>query len=258
MLNEIAYFVREYMGTGLIVVLYLFCLLYLCVKEERKYIRVVFICIPICIFLLFFNPLFYEMVDRTAGNEVYYRVLWLLPLTAGIAYTVCHICGRLEGKKKFAVAVSAAVIIIVSGKCVYDSPYFGKAENKYHVPDSVVHICDSIIVPGREVMAAFPGELLHYVRQYTAFVCMPYGRESLVERWDASSELSRAMERNPAVLEELAPLVSEENCHYIILREGKEILGNPRDFGWEIFGRTDGYVIYRNTEVPLVIPEIDN
>lgn len=254
MWNEITHIVREYMGTGLIVVLYLFCLLYLCVKEERKYIRAVFICVPIVILLLFFNPLFYEMVDMTAGSETYYRVLWLLPLTAGIAYTVCHICGQLKGKKKSAVAVSAALIILVSGKCVYDSPHFGKAENKYHVPDSVVHICDSIIVPGREVMAAFPRELLQYVRQYTTFVCMPYGRETLVGSWHASSELSETMERTPAVLEELAPIVSEENCHYIIFDEEKEILGNPRDFGWEIFGRTDGYVIYRNTEVPLVIP----
>ena len=258
MWSDITVSFREYMGQGMIVVLYFFCLIYLFVKEDRKFVRVVFICVPVCILLLYFNPLFYSIVSRTAEDEIYYRILWLLPLTAGIAYTACRMYGELKGRMKYAAAAGAVAIIMLSGRCVYDSPYFVKAENKYHMPDSVVHICDSIIVPGREVMAVFPRELLQYVRQYSALVCMPYGRETLVERWYASNELSRAMERNPAVLEELAPLALEAGCHYIILEEEKEILGTPRDFGWEIFGQTDGYTIYRDTTVPLVIPEMNN
>ncbi len=40
-------------------------------------------------------------------------------------------------------------------------------------------------------------------------------------------------------------------CHYIVLREDKEILGEPKDYGWEFFERTDGYVVYRNVKMPL-------
>lgn len=245
---------REYMGTGLIVALYFFCLLYLFLQEERKYVRAILLCVPVFILLLFFNPLFAEIVQKTSDEEIYYRILWLLPLTAGIAYTACHIYGRLRGKRRYAFLAGAVLIVMLSGKCVYGSLFFVKAENPYHVPDSVVHICDAIIVPGREVQAAFPREMLQYVRQYTPFVCMPYGREVLVERWDMPSDLSQAMERDPVDLEELAPLARERQCHYIILGEGKEILGELQDFGWEIFGQMDGYVIYRDTGVPLVVP----
>lgn len=254
MLKEIMAIFREYMGTGLIVALYLFCLLYLFLQEERKYIRAIFLCVPVLILLLFFNPLFAGIVRKTSDDEIYYRILWLLPLTAGIAYTVCHICGKLRGKRRYAFLAGVVLIVMLSGKCVYDSPPFAKAENRYHVPDSVVHICDAIIVPGREVQAAFPRELLQYVRQYTPFVCMPFGREVLVERWDMPNELSQAMEQEVIDLEELVPLARKWQCHYIILREGKEILGELRDFDWEIFGKMDGYVIYRDTGVPLEIP----
>lgn len=242
---------REYMGTGLIVILYLFSLIYLFLKEEKKYVRVIFVLVPIGVLLVYFNPLFAEVVYRAAGEEIYYRILWLLPLSIGIAYTVCHIYSHTEGKRRMVFAICAAAVIIFSGRSVYDSPFFSKAENSYHVPDSVVHICDAIVVPGREVMAAFPFELVQYVRQYTALVCMPYGREMLVERWHHINDMAMAMERNPVDLEELMPLANENRCHYIILNEEKKILGDPQDYGLELFGQTDGYVIYRNVSEPL-------
>lgn len=253
MQSDVLTLFREYMGTGLIVILYLFSLVYLFLKEEKKYVRVTFVLVPIGLLLVYFNPLFAEIVYKAAGEEIYYRILWLLPLSIGIAYTVCHIYSHTEGKRRMASVLCAAAVLCFSGKFVYDSPFFSKAENSYHVPDSVVHICDAIVVPGREVMAAFPFELVQYVRQYTALVCMPYGREMLVERWHHVNDMAEAMERNPVDLEELMPLANQNRCHYIILSEKKEILGNPQDYGLELFGQTDGYIIYRNVSEPLEI-----
>lgn len=249
--NDTLTLFREYMGTGLIVILYLFSLVYLFLKEEKKHIRAMFVLVPAGLLLAYFNPLFARIVYGAAGEEIYYRILWLLPFSAGIAYTVCHVYGHAEGKQRMAVVFCAAAVIACSGKFVYDSPFFSKAENSYHVPDSVVHICDSIIVPGREVMAAFPLELVQYVRQYTPFVCMPYGREMLVERWNHVSDVAEAMGRNPIDLEELMPLANQNHCHYLIFSEEKEILGAPQDHGLELFGQMDGYVIYRNLSEPL-------
>lgn len=253
MWNDVITLFREYMGTGLIVILYLLCLVYLYLKEEKKYIRLLFVGVPVCLLLLYFNPLFAEIVYRFAGDEIYYRILWLLPMTICIAYTICHICARIDEKKQMTFLVTIALVLVLSGKYIYSNPHFGKAENRYHVPDSVVNICDSIIVPGREVMAVFPRELLQYVRQYSAFVCMPYGREVLVERWNWNIELETAMEREVVDLEELVPLACESGCHYIILPENKELRGNPPEYGLEIFGQTDGYIIYRNTSQVLEI-----
>ena len=74
------------------------------------------------------------------------------------------------------------------------------------MPQAVVDICDAIQVEGREVMAVFPKEMLSFVRQYTPLVCMPYGREMLVERWNADNPLYDAMEAEVLDMDVILPL----------------------------------------------------
>ena len=254
MWNDVVVLFREYMGTGLIVVWYLLSLIYLFVKEKRKPFRVLFLYVPVILLLLYFNPLFAQIVYGVAGSEIYYRILWLLPFTVVIAYTCVQIYGELRGFKKGLWAMTAAMLLMVSGKFIYDNPYFHEAENLYHVPGSVVNICDAIEVPGREVMAVFPIELVQYVRQYSPVVCMPYGREIMVERWNNFNELYDAMEAEKADLAWLAPLAKEASCHYIILRKDKEVIGQVEDYDWVYFGETQDYIIYRDIDIPLEIP----
>lgn len=244
---------REYMGTGLIMIFFLVSLIYLWVREKRKYVRILFIYMPVILLCLFFNPLFISLAYDMAGEEIYYRILWLLPITVNVAFSAVTLYGQLSGKSKGFFALAAAVGIMVSGSYIYSNPYFQKAENLYHVPDCVVHICDAIVVPGREVQAAFPLELVQYVRQYEPTVRMPYGREITVERWYYQSDLLNEMECDTIDLSRLAPLAKEEGCHYVVLSENKEVKGNPAEYDWEVFGRIDGYVIYRDTTFNLEI-----
>ena len=245
----------EYMGTGLIVIFFVISLIYLWVQEKRKYVRILFVYVPVILLCLFFQPLFAKLVYNTAGREIYYRLLWLLPVTVTIAFAAVTLYLRLSGKRKIVFALTAAGMIMVSGSFIYRNPYFQKAENFYHVPDCVVHICDAIVAPGREVMAVFPLELVQYVRQYEPTICMPYGREMTVESWYYfQSDLLNEMERDVVNLDRLAPLAKEKGCHYIILSEDKKMNGSPEKYGWEVFDRMDGYVIYRDTEIILEIP----
>lgn len=248
-----ANFFWEYMGTGLIVILFLISLLYLWVREQRKYVRLLFVYVPVLLLLLFFNPLFAGLLHGLAGDEIYYRILWLLPITVTIAFAAATFYGQLPDKRRMVFALAAAAGIMVSGSYIYKNPYFQRAENMYHVPDSVVHICDAIAVPGREVQAVFPLELVQYVRQYEPTICMPYGREVTVDRWNYWGGLPNEMEQETIDLSRLAPLAKEEGCHYIILPEDKKIMGNPAEYSWEVFGRMDGYVIYRDTAFSLEI-----
>ena len=151
MWNEVITLFREYMGTGLIVGWFLLALVYLMLKEKRKNIRIVFVYVPLVLLLLYFNPLVAEIIYGLAGNEIYYRILWLLPITVVIAYSVIHLYGQLKGKIRIVFAAICAVLCMISGSFIYSNPFFGRAENLYHVPDSVVNICDAIEVQGREV-----------------------------------------------------------------------------------------------------------
>lgn len=260
MWNDVAVLFREYMGTGLIVIWYLLCLVWLWLNEKRSYMRVLFLYMPLALLLLYFNPLFAGLVYRVADGEIYYRILWLLPITVVIAYTCVCIYGRMardRQRRANLFALCAAGILGISGSFIYSSPFFSRAENMYHVPDVVVEICDAINVPGREVRALFPMELLQYVRQYSPMTCMPYGREITVDKWNYYHPLREEMETEVIRLETLVPLTREYICHYVIFRPGQKVRGNPEDYGWQRFGQVDGYVIYRDTQVELAVPELD-
>lgn len=251
MWNDIISLFREYMGTGLILMWYLLALIYLWIREKRKNCRVLFIYMPIIFLLLFFNPLFAKIIYTVADDEIYYRILWLLPITMTIAFTLVDIYGRLEGAKKSFFPVVAGLLVVVSGSFIYANPHFGPAENIYHVPQSVVDICDAIEVEGREVTAVFPEEMLQYVRQYSGSICMPYGRESTVGTWVWQNEMYPVMESEVIDAAVLTRMAREQACIYIILPKDKKITGDMAACQYEVFAELHGYLIYKDSNVNL-------
>ena len=251
MWSEVLNLFREYTGTGLIVLWFLIAEIYLFLKETKKPVRIIFIYVPVILLLFFFNPLFVELVYQAVGQETYYRILWLLPMTVVIAFSVVHLYGQLQGKKRIVFAVTAAVCVMVSGGFIYINPHFHKAENLYHVPQNVVDICDAIEVEGREVMAVFPAELVQYVRQYSPVVCMPYGREVLISGWGYRHELYFLMEAEEIDVEALVQCCREKQCVYIILPQDKKQNGSFEEYEYELFAEIDKYVIYKDSTVNL-------
>ena len=240
---------QGFMGTGLIMGWYLLVLIYLWFAEKDRRMRVLFLYVPLTLLILYFNPLFARLIYAGVGDEIYYRILWLLPVTVVIAYATVSIYGRIKGRKKYWFALLSAVLVTISGSCVYASPHFQRAENLYHMPQAVVDICDAIQVEGREVMAVFPKEMLSYVRQYTPLVCMPYGREMLVDRWNMDNPLYDAMEAEVLDMDVILPLAQSYSSHFVIVPENKMITGDPEQYGFFLIDHIDGYVIYQDTSV---------
>lgn len=237
---------QKYMGSGLLMILFLAALVYLFFAEKRKRIRILFIYFPVMVLLVYFNPLFYKVFYEVAGSEIYFRMLWLLPIVPVLAYTGVSIYDRVSEKAKIPLLVLLICMFMLCGRLVYLNPLFGKAENQYHVPDYVVHICDAIEVEGREVMAVFPQEFLLYVRQYSPVVCMPYGRDGIIYQ---GNQFYNLMESDIIETEVLVAYAKQARCHYIILSEDKELTGSLLDYDYEVFDRIDGYVIYRDTTI---------
>lgn len=233
---------QKYMGTGLILIWFVLALVYLYLHEKRKPYRILLIYVPALVLLVFFNPVFHRVFEKLVGDEIYFRLVWLLPIAVVIGYAIVLICNSLKGIKKSIFAVTAVLILIISGKLVYKNPLFTKAENVYHVPQTVVEICDAIEVKGREVMAAFPGEFLLYVRQYSPLVCMPYGREV----FGYHDELYGAIMSEKPDVEKLAILAKQALCHYVILQEGKVSEKEMERYSYELFAVIDGYEVYKD------------
>ena len=234
----------SYMGTGLITVFFFAMVIYLYCVETDKEKRILFVYMPTGLLLIYFNPLFCNLVYGIIGDEIYYRILWLMPVTIVLSYGIVKLYRRYQGRCRWLVLILLAIGVMLSGKLIYTNENFKKAENEYHIPQTVVEICDAITVEGREVMAVFPKEMLQYVRQYSAYVCMPYGREMTIDRWGFYSELYFVMEEEALRVEKMAELAKANYCHYIIIESDKELLGDMTAYDYELFERINGYDIY--------------
>lgn len=244
MWNEVLALYKGYVGTGMVAVLFLCAVVYLLITEKDKNVKITFVYVPIILLLLYFNPLFAKVVYSLAGEEIYYRILWLLPVTPVLACTCVRLIQQVKEGYRWALGCAFAVMVMLSGSLVYTSPYFSWAENQYHMPQEVVEICDAIEVEGREVMAVFPAECIQYVRQYSPVVCMPYGREELVERWGFNNELFEVMEAEVIDVGRASTLAKEKLCHYIVVNKDKELSEGFEEYGYKVFDKIGSYVIY--------------
>ena len=98
MWSDVMELFRNYMGTGMIVIWYLISLIYLWINEKRMHVRILFLYVPIALLLVYFNPLSVKLVHGVVGSDIYWRILWLLPVSATIAY-VC-VCVYGAGREK--------------------------------------------------------------------------------------------------------------------------------------------------------------
>jgi hypothetical protein len=247
---------QNYIGNGFAMVLFLLSVLFLLVKEKDKTKRVLLIYFPMLVLLLFFCPIFSTLIYKALDDETYYRILWLLPMTQVIAYAAVKLILILSHKWQRVVAVILiCAAIVLTGNYVYDNPYFSKAENRFHVPQTVADVCDAIIIPGREVRAVMPNEMLPYVRQYSANILMPYGRAVVVEEWDKKSELYDAMSADKIDCERVAKLAKEKECQYIVLHSTWKCIGTLEDYQYQKVKTVDGYDIYLLEGADIKIPQ---
>ncbi len=252
---------KNYAGNRLTIVLFLLSLVFLLFMEKDKRRRAIFVYTPLSLLFLFFFPIFRKVFVRLMSGEgdTYYRVLWLIPMGVIIAYAGVKLAAllydRLEGRVsanqgdwvKRAVLAALAVAIALCGKYVYASQYMSKAENLYHLPQTVIDICD-LIAPedGEErIWSVFPTDLVYFVRQYDTDIQMLYGREMVEPKWQYAEPVHTIM-NNPTVIdiEELLKLTRERYCTYIVLPNNKEVTQAPENFGLELLDTIDGYPVY--------------
>lgn len=246
---EILEIFKAYNGTGYYCILFIAALLYLWFTEEDKHIRILLVITPSIIQILFFIPYFY-MLYNVLDEGTYYRILWLLPMTLVIAYSACRVIGT---HLRLGVAV-VGVILALSGTFVYSSANISRAENAYNLPQEVIDICDMVKPEeGKErVWAAFPPILVHYVRQYTTTIQLPFGRDSMVDSWKRLDNPLFDLYMSPQMpVDELTKLSTDYYCNYVIVEKEKGVIGEPGDYGLEYMGSTENFDVYRNTNVPL-------
>jgi hypothetical protein len=236
----------DFGGNGLLLLYFAVALIYLLVREKDKGIRKLLGGFPLAMVCIFFIPLVPFVIGSVLGEEeTFYRFLWLIPMTLISAYATILFLEHVKFKwLKALLGVIAMVCVAIGGNPGYQAPVTYPAENIYQVPQQLVELCDYMVVPGREVKAVFPHELVPFVRQYTSFVVMPYGYETMVERWMFTNDLAEEMIKDTSDAGELARLAREDRCHYIVLNKGHQVAGTLEDYDYNPVFETKDYVIY--------------
>ena len=250
-MTEIWTIFRNYCGTGIFPLLFLAALVYLLITEKNKKIRIVLVESSLIITVLFFLPVIKAVMDWL-DEGTYYRILWMLPMTVVIAYAGVKLFSKHQ---RIGFLVLAAVFIL-TGQCVYKNQYVSKAQNRYHIPNNVIAICNEIMPAEDEerVWAVFPDELIHFVRQYTSEVQMPYGREMLVASWEWNWDthpIYRIMREDPIDLDKLAPLFEEYHVQYLIHNKNRPVEGDFAENSLVLVGTVEAYDIYRFEKVEI-------
>ena len=246
---------KLFFGNPLLAVLLLASAIYIIVTEKNLYKKILLGILPVVILVGFLLPVtkivYVAVFDE--GSDTYYRVLWLLPMYMVIGYALCKLIFSFESKMKQRIALVVSIVVVVlSGSLVYLNQYMSPAQNLYHIPQNVVDICDEILPAEGEprVRAAFPSELVHFVRQYSTNILMPYGREMVVTQWDYYNLVYEVMEK-PEVIdaEELVDATRQTGCRYIILANDRKIDKNLTTLGLKLIKTVDKYYIYEDPTI---------
>lgn len=246
---------KIYFGTVPHMILFGAALIYLAITEKNKKVKLIMVYMPIIMILLFLCPLSRKLYVRLVDGETYYRLLWMIPFAAIVAYAGCRVLMRLHGAWKYVTTALMAAAVIITGTNVYSVPYAAKAENSYHIPQYVIDICDEIMPADgeRDVYAAVPKELTFYVRQYTSKICLIYGRESVEPAWNNYDPIYEVMQGDETTgvidTKKLITLTREtpsKQCAYIILRSSDKIDAPLEEQGLVKLKTISGYDIYED------------
>ncbi len=238
---------KNYGGSSMLTLLVMAAVLYLWVTEERGEVRALFVYLTAGIIALFFFPFFaWAAMHIFLDSQVYYRLLWLIPMGMIVSYAAARAVSQIETRRKrIIVSILFLLFIVRSGSLIYQNPMVTRAENLYHLPGSVISVADVMHVDDREVKAVVPSEMLQFIRQYDASIHLAYGREALVDGW-SNNPLYEAMESNPVRSYAITDYARAQGVEYIVLRTGTPVVGTkPIDkYEFSYLTTVENYDIY--------------
>jgi hypothetical protein len=235
-----------YNSNSFLIPIFVVALIFLWVIEKDKNIKVVLVYLTALLAVTFVCPL-YAMIGMKIDEDIYYRVLWALPMGVIICYSAVRLMIRFKGVvAKGIVFVLTITVFCINGDLVYTNTLHFKAVNAYHMPQVVIDVADAVKLDEYKMAVVFPAELLPFIRQYSAEFYTPYGRNILEPSWTFHSELYDAMEGDSETYDiaEVARCAKNEHCAIVVLSSIKEMNGSMEDEGYFLLNFVGGYYIY--------------
>ncbi len=246
-----------YNNESFLIPLFLIALLFLWMTEKDRKVRVVLLYFVAALGVVFLCPL-YAWIGMKIDADVYYRVLWSLPMGILVCYSVVKLMARFRSIfAKTLIFLMAVLAIMINGYLVYTKSMHVKSSNAYHVPQIVIDVADALKLENYRPIAVLPAELLPFLRQYTADIFTPYGRNILEPAWTFQNELYDAMEgdRDAYDVDEVARCARNHQCAFVVLSSIKQMNGSMEEEGYFLFRFVQGYFIYMDYNYYWVFKE---
>lgn len=214
----------------------------------------------IMILIVFFCPLVYGTIGIRFLNGMYWRILWLVPISVIIAVGGTWLVTRLNNYVLKALLLAVIVCgLAVSGKPMFSQTNYVAAQNEYQLPQVTIDVADAITADraSRGVLAyptvVVPDELLCSVRQYTTKIRLLYGRDAYAyifnELEDMKAVVHNEMVRQTPDVEKLAVYAKAKNVDYIVFSSiNHKGYQDINMHGYEFVKNVDGYDIYIRQE----------
>ncbi len=236
---------RDFSGSGFLFILLLVSIVFLGFRLKRGTVKTLTVYLPIFVLAIFFCPLWNIYTKNAEDGEILYRLLWMIPFAVVVCSALVEAVHMLPERYRAVSFATAVLIIMISGKYIYANPHFSKAENSYHVPQDVVDICDDIRIEGREIRACFPIERIQYVRQYSPYVCLAYGRTVLLGNgYNDYSQVEEFLDDEVIDTEGLTAELRRVDTPYLILKHDTDMTEKPDKYGFNFVKSYGEYDLY--------------
>lgn len=246
-----------YNNNRFLILLFLAALIFLWITERDKRIKTVLVYFVTAITVVFCCPL-YAWIGMKVDAEIYYRVFWSIPIGILVCYSAVRVISHF---KKFIsrvlVCILTVLVICMNGKFYFTNTLHFKAVNAYHMPQVVIDVADALKMEKYKPIAAIPAELLPFIRQYSADIFTPYGRNIVETQWNFSNALYDAMEAQEYDAQEIARCAREEHCTYVVLSSVKPMEGSLEELNYIYKGLVSGYYIYMDYNYYEVLRDQD-
>ncbi|MCR4674775.1 MAG: MBL fold metallo-hydrolase [Lachnospiraceae bacterium] len=263
-------FLEFFNGNYTYIVLYVLALIVMVIWMKKKDVTKNLIWMSILLSIVIFCPITAKIIMVGLGDNVYWRMFWLYPFIPVISVALTLLVSKVKHKllRFFAVGM-CGVFILLAGNSVISKELFDRAENYEKTPQYVIEVCNMINEDAKEQnitdkKLATCSAFLLYVRQYDATLKMENSRENIRgfdDRENASMIFQYLCGQNESIdYDELAELLREENCSYIVLdmeyqtEMGSELVNR----GFTPVGNYGQYYVYRDGFINLMEPIENN
>lgn len=205
----------------------------------------------LAVLLLFLCPLTAAIIQKCIGETVYWRVLWLLPVTPVIALAGAELPeDRHPDFLRSGLAVIFIAATIVCANSLLHSGNYTRTYNYQKVPDEVANICNLVqenADEGTEVCLAADDHIASYVRVYDPSIFMPYGRRTKGSRDSESRSLYYAINSETPDYGKIAELAASLHCSFIsvAIPENFDASGMEAT-GYTLIGTVNQYGVFKH------------